>query len=167
MEALTTERLWLEAGLKGGPTLPHYVTARSCLYETYELLSRSIYGDLAAAFAAEPSWSDALRLAAATLLRRMAARPHEARFCFVEVLRGDHELLRRCDANRRRLLSLFMREHGTRRGHTEACEMQLEMLIGTSFQTIAARVARGEIGALPALGPDLESRASVFAAIAA
>lgn len=167
MEALTTRRLCLEAGMPDGPTLPHYATARGCLYETYEQLSRSIYRDFAAAFAAEPSWSDALRLAAATLLRRMAAQPHEARFCFVEVLRGDHELLRRRDANRRRLLSLFMREHAIRRGHREASGMQLEMLIGASFQTIASRVASGETRALPALGPDLESRASVFAAVAA
>jgi hypothetical protein len=167
IEALTTERLCLEAGLSDGPTLPHYATARSCLYETYEYVSRSIYQDFAAAFAAEPSWSDALRRATETLLRRMAARPHEARFCFLEVLRGDHELLRRRDTNRRRLLSLFTREHAIRRGHTEVSEMQLEMLIGASFQTIAAYVASGNSTALPRLGPELESRASVFAAVAA
>jgi hypothetical protein len=153
--------------MSDGPTLPHYATARSCLYATYEEVSRSIYEDFAAAFAAEPSWSDALRRATETLLRRMARRPHEARFCFVEVLRGDHELLRRRDTNRRRLLSLFTREHEIRRGHAEASEMQLEMLIGASFQTIAGCIADGDISALSALGPELESRALVFAAVAA
>jgi hypothetical protein len=167
IEALTIERLWLEAGLSNGPTLPHYVSARSCLYDTYDYVSSSVYKDFAAAFAAEPDWSAALRLATETLLGRMAARPDEARFCFVEVLRGDHELLRRRDTNRRRLLSLFTREHALRRGHAAASEMQLEMLIGSSFQTIAACVAGGDFSALSALGPELESRASVFAAVAA
>jgi hypothetical protein len=52
IEALTNERLWLEAGLPGGPILPHYATARSCLNEAFEDVPRGVYADFAAAFAA-------------------------------------------------------------------------------------------------------------------
>lgn len=72
--------------------------------------------DFASAFAPEARWRDALSPAARRLLGRMAARPEEARLCFQEVLRGDHELLRRRDGARRKMADLFVGELGRRRG---------------------------------------------------
>ena len=145
----------------------HYQTVQSCLHDTYDHVARSVYQEFAAAFAAEQGWEDALRLAAGTLLRRMAARPDEARFCFIEVLRGDHELLRRRDASRRRLIALLVQELGRECEQPQHFALQLELLIGSSFQTIATSIAHGEVAHLPALQPELESRAYVFAPLAA
>jgi AcrR family transcriptional regulator len=167
IEALTSARLCRQAGLPLEVLGAHYQTVQSCLHDTYEQVAQSVYQDFAAAFAAEQEWTDALRLAANTLLRRMAARPDEARLCFIEVLRGDHELLRRRDANRRRLIALLVQELGRQCDQPELFALQLELLIGSSFQTIAASIAHREPAYLPALEPELESRAYAFAPLAA
>ncbi len=130
-------------------------------------MSRSIYDDFVAAFAAESDYRDALRLARDTLLERMTARPNEARFCFVEVLRGDHELLRRRDASRRRLVALLMDELARRCDQSELLRMQVELLVGAGFQAISAAVEEGDVAELAELGPELESRALVFAPVPA
>lgn len=167
IDVLTTDRLCHAVLLSPDEVRLHYMSAASCLYDTYDEIAWSIYQDFAAAFSSKLRWSDALRCAAHRLLTRMAERPSEARFCFIEVLRGDHELLRRRDASRRRLIGLFMREFARRHESPELFGMQFEMLIGASFQTIAASVLRGGPARLPELGPELDSRASVFAPVAA
>jgi AcrR family transcriptional regulator len=167
IEALSTERLADQAGVPADEVAAHYPDARDCLHETYEEVSRSIYEDFARAFAAEEGWRRALMLAARTLLERLAARPAEARLCFQEVLRGDHELLRRRDAARRRMVDLFVEELGRRRDAPEQFRMQLEMLIGAEFQAIAMGVAGGDLAELPELHLELESRAFVFEPLAA
>jgi hypothetical protein len=125
-------------------------------------VARGIYEDFAVAFAAEPGWRRGLRRGGVSLLRRLGARPAEARLCFVEVLHGDLELRRRRDANRRRLVDLFVAELGRRRDHPEHFRMQLELLIGAGFQAIAFEVARGKVDRLAALEPELVTRAFVF-----
>jgi AcrR family transcriptional regulator len=162
--AVSLERLSREAAVSPEELREHYPTAASCLCETYEEVSRSVLEDFAEAFRAVPSWRGALRLAGRRLLRRMAARPAEARLCFVEVLRGDHELLCRRVAARRRMVELFARELRRRRGEDEqdVHEMQLELLIGAGFQAIAAAVAAGRVEELPELEPELTERAYVF-----
>jgi hypothetical protein len=122
----------------------------------------SIYEDFANAFAAETGWRKGLRRAGVTLLRRMSANPGEARLCFVEVLHSDHELRRRREANRRRLVDLFVSELGRRRDHPERFRIQLELLIGAGFHAIAHAVARGKVDKLAALEPELATRAFVF-----
>jgi hypothetical protein len=166
LEALTDARLADAAGLTLAELHAHYLTAADCLYDTYDAVALSIYEDFERAFATEPGWRDALRLAGTTLLDRMAARPAEARLCFAEVIRGDHELLRRREASRRRLHVLFVRELGRRRDQAELFEMQLELLIGAGFQAIAAAVAGDRIERLPTLNVELESRALVFESVA-
>jgi hypothetical protein len=105
LQALTDQRLASETGLSLEELSRHSATASICLYESYDEVARSIYEDFAAAFA-QPGWRSALRLASRNLLDWMAARPAEARLCFSESLRGDHELARRREANRRRLMEL-------------------------------------------------------------
>lgn len=162
IDGLTHDRLAEQASLSAEQTRQHYPYLSECLYETYEEVSNSIYDVFARCLAAEPRWRSALALAGRTLLERMAANPAEARLCFVDILRGDHELLRRREAARRRLVDLFVAELGRRRGEPEQFRVQLELLIGAGFQAIAAAVAAGAIDELPRLGPELESRAFVF-----
>ena len=162
IEAVTLERLSGEAGLSPDQIAAHYASPTACLYATYEEVAQSIHADFAAAFAAEPSWRRALTAAARGLLERMAARPDEAHLCFQEILRGDHELLRRRDAARRRMVDLFVRELGRRQGDEQVPRTQLELLIGAGFQAIATAVAQDRLAELPQLLAELTSRAYVF-----
>lgn len=162
IETLTLDRLAGRAGLSVDETRRHYPDLTECLYETYEEVSNSIYDDFVRSFAAEPRWRTALALGGRTLLERMAASPAEARLCFCDILRGDHELLRRRELARRRLVDLFVVELGRRRAEPEQFRIQLELLIGAAFQAIAAAVATGAIDELPRLEHELRSRAFVF-----
>lgn len=164
IEALTVERISDEAGLAIGAVRSHHPTAADCWYDVYEEVSGSIYDDFAAAFSQERSWRQAIRVAARTLLVRMAARPAQARLCLVEATKGDHELLRLRMVARGRLVQLFASELDRRppRGTADVPEMQLELLIGVGFQAIAGAVAEGRVDDLPGLAPELASRAHVF-----
>lgn len=162
LDGLTLERLCVNAGVAPTEFGAHYESASACLYDAYEEVAGSIYDDFAAAFAAETRWRQALRLASHTLLQRLAAHPAEAKLCFVEILHGDHELLRRRDASRRRLVDLFVSELGRRRENPEQFRVQLELLIGAAFQAIAQAVTEGRLAELTTLEPELEERAFVF-----
>jgi AcrR family transcriptional regulator len=167
IDGVTFERLGAQAQMPPEIVQAHYPTVAACLYDTYEKVAYSIYKDFATGFAAVPGWRNALRHVGATLLRRMAANPAEARLCFAEILQGDYELLRRREASRRRLISLFVRELGKRRDRPEDFRMQLELLIGSTFQAIASAVAEDRLDEFEQLASELESRAFVFEPVAA
>lgn len=167
INTLTIESLAEQAVVPLGDARDHYPDHRACLLDTYDEVSLSIYEDFARCFVVVPGWRRALILAGRTLLERLASRPAEARLCFVEVLRGDHELLRRREDSRRRLVDLFVAELGHRRAQPEQFRVQLELLIGAGFQAIATAVISGDISELPELEPELESRASVFEPVVA
>lgn len=167
IDGLTIYRLAGESGLAAEQVMAHYPTASGCLYDTYEEVALSIYLEFRWAFESEEGWRDALQLAATTLLRRIGANPAEARLCFAEILQGDYELLRRREASRRRLVNLFVSELGRRREDAETFRVQLELLIGVGFQTIAAAVLEERVGELDELSAELESRAFLFEPVAA
>ncbi len=167
IDALSDEQLVRQAGLDPADLREHYETASACLYATYEDVAAAIYEDFAAALASERGWYDGLRAGAVALLRRLTAHPAQARLCFAEILHGDYELLHRREASRRRLVALFVSELGRRREQPELFSMQLELLIGACFQTIAAAVTDHGEQPLESLVPELESRAQVFELTAA
>jgi AcrR family transcriptional regulator len=167
IDAVTTRRLAEDAQLAPETVETHYPAPSDCLYDTYDEVARSIYQDFRAAFASEPGWRNALRLASRTLLRRLVDRPAEARLCFAEILHGDYELLRRRELNRRRLVGLFVGELRRRCDYPEPYGMQIELLIGASFQAIAGAVAEGRLADYQRLAAELESRAVVFEPVAA
>jgi hypothetical protein len=160
--AVSIERLADATRLTEDEVGAHYPSAAACLCDAYDEVSRSVLKDFAAAFAIERDWRGALTGAARGLLERMAARPAEARLCFQEVLRGDHELLRLRDAARRRMLDLFVSELRRRTGDQRVSTVQLELLIGAGFQAIAAAVAEDRVADLPTMLAELTSRAYVF-----
>lgn len=162
LAAVSLTRLAERAELGEEEARAHYSDAALCLYATYEEVSDSIYEDWADIFAAVPGWRRALAAGARRLLERLASNPGEGRLCFVEILRSDHEMLRRRDASRRRLVELFVRELGRRRDQPEQFRVQLELLIGATFQAIGSVIAAGDVTSLPALAPELEQRAFVF-----
>jgi AcrR family transcriptional regulator len=145
----------------------HYPTVQACVSDTYEIVSMDLLSIMADSFARSRSWSDALTSGVGRVLRRLARRPAEARLCFVEVLRGDRELLWRRENMRRLTIELMTAEHNSRSDAEELSPMQYEMLLGASFQLISSRVEDGRIDALPELGPELAELAGIFEPIAA
>lgn len=145
----------------------HYPTVQACVCDTYERVSMDLVGILADSFGRSGSWSDALTCGVLRVLARLARRPAEARLCFVEVLRGDRELLWRRQNMRRLTIELLSAEQRNRHDTEQLSEMQHEMLIGACFQLISSRVEDGQIDELPDLGRELVELAGVFEPIAA
>jgi AcrR family transcriptional regulator len=145
----------------------HYPTVQACVSDTYERVSMDLLGIMADAFARSRSWSDALTSGVGGVLRRLARRPAEARLCFVEVLRGDRELLWRRENMRRLTIELLAAEHTSRSDAEHLSAVQHEMLVGASFQLISSRVEDGLIDTLPDLGSELGELAGIFEPIAA
>jgi AcrR family transcriptional regulator len=145
----------------------HYPTVQACLCDTYEEVSMDLLAIIADAFARSRSWSDALTSGVGGVLRRLERCPAEARLCFVEVLRGDRELLRRRENMRRLMVELLTAEHDIRNDAGQLSTMQHEMFVGATFQLISSRVEDGQIDALPELAPELAELAGIFEPIAA
>ncbi len=167
IDALSLDSLSRHSGMRLDDVVSHYPTATECLHDTYDHAAQGIYVDFADALRQGTDWSQALTLAVRRVLARLAARPEEARLCFVEVLRGDRDLLRRSDAARRRVVELFAREYARRCDPTRVPPtMQVELLIGAGFRAIAATIDEGRPDGLPELEPDLTSLADVFQPVA-
>jgi hypothetical protein len=167
IDSVDEQGLAARTGVPVNELARHYASVSDCLTDTYDEFARSLHADFAAAFAAEDDYYGALTLVGETLLARMAERPDEAQFCFVEALRGDHELARLRADSRRRLVDMFAGELRRRCNHEGVPRMQLELLIGAAFQAISTAVSSGNIADLPELMPELTSRAYVFEPVAA
>jgi AcrR family transcriptional regulator len=145
----------------------HYPTVEACVHDTYEKVSMNLLSIMADSFGRSRSWSDALTSGVGGVLMRLARRPAEARLCFVEVLRGDRELLWRRENIRRLTVELLTAEHNNRSDNERLPTIQHEMLVGASFQLISSRVGDGQVDALLELGPELAELAGIFEPIAA
>ena len=145
----------------------HYPTVEACVHDTYETVSMNLLSIMADSFGRSRSWPDALTSGVGGVLRRLVRRPAEARLCFVEVLRGDRELLWRRENIRRLTVELLTAEHNNRSDNEELPTIQHEMLVGASFQLISSRVEDGQVDGLLELGPELAELAGIFEPIAA
>jgi len=145
----------------------HYPTVEACVHDTYEKVSMDLLSIMADSFGRSRSWPDALTSGVGGVLSRLVRRPAEARLCFVEVLRGDRELLWRRENMRRLTVELLTAEHNNRSDNEELPTIQHEMLVGASFQLISSRVEDGQVDALLELGPELAELAGIFEPIAA
>lgn len=142
-QALSERGLSERIELPPGAFTRHYRTVAECLYETYDEIVDEVLRDMVDAFAGGDGWQSSFELSRRRLLERMAARPAEARLCFVETVRGDRELRRRRDVTRRWIVEFLTREYARRRHEEELPPLQIELLIGAGFQTISSAVADG------------------------
>jgi hypothetical protein len=150
-EALSHAALDREAGLTPGEAARHYPVVATCLHAIYEQVCDELRTDFEGAFAVGTSWESALVLARHRTLARIAARPAEARLCFVEPLRGDRELRRRRDLRRRWVVDFLAEQRARFRGDTVTSKLQIELLVGAMFHEIAKTVAAGRAGELPSM----------------
>ena len=156
-----------QTGLTRDELCEHYPSVEDCLSDTYEEVSMDLIAMLAESFARGKSWADGLVRGHARVLARLAHRPAEARLLFVEVLRGDRELLWRRESMRALMVQLLTSEHSARSEREDLPPMQHELLVGASFQLISSHVAEGQIDELPELAPELAELAGIFEPLAA
>ena len=162
IEAVSHQSLAARTGLPPLDVALHYPSASDCVYETYDEVSAGVLLDMAGAFGEGESWGSGFELSRQRLLVRMAARPAEARLCFVEPMRGDRRLRRRRGANRRWILEFLQSEYDRRRERERLPEIQFELLIGAGFQAISSTVADGHAAELPELESQLADLAGMF-----
>jgi hypothetical protein len=100
-------------------------------------------------FAAGSSWNDGLRLATDRLVSTLADDPARARFCYVEILRGDQRLRAQREAVRHRSIELFTRQYEARHGGGELPHVKLELACNSIIHVISTHAREGRVSELP------------------
>jgi hypothetical protein len=95
------------------------------------------------------SWADGLRRATQHLVWTLTRDPDRARFCYVEVLRGEPALRAHREAVRRRSIELFTREYAHRHGTERLPSVKLELACNSIIHTIATHASQGRVSELP------------------
>lgn len=163
IEALTLDRAAALAGLPLPVAREHYESPFVCLCATYDVLASELVAEIEAAFEDATDWQTAFARSLCELLERIAASRGEARLAFIEVARGDRVLRHRRDLVRRRLVTFLLCEYERLHPDEEPLPaMQVEMLVGSAFHTIAGEVAAGRTADLPELGPRLVQATGCF-----
>ena len=153
-EALSHEALEVEAGLVPGEAVRHYPTVESCVVAVYDRVCGELLGEFARAFSFATSWDAALASAQRRVLSRLATHPAEARLCFLEPVRGDRELRRCRDLRRRRLVDFLTEQRRRLEPGAVTSPVQIELLVGATFQEIVTMVEAGRAAELT----DLDAR---------
>lgn len=138
--------------------------ASAVIAEAYRRAAGELFVEYAASFRMAESWPEMLGAALERMLRRLAAEPAVAHLCFVAPMAGDEELREIREAFRARYVELLATEQDRHLDDEEDLlpELQLEMMVGAIFRTIATLVADGRAPELPALLEDVAFSAAVF-----
>ena len=115
----------------------------------YADATQRLQADFEADFSAGRSWSDGLRRATDRLVATLAADSAQARFCYVEVMRGDQTLRELREVVRRRSIDLFIHQYVARHGTAEAPLVKLELACNSIIYTIATHAQQGRTAELP------------------
>lgn len=160
IENLSLESLATRAGTQPADVAAHYATSTECVYETYDEVASDLRREMIDAFDDGSDWQERFELSRKRILERLALHPAQARLCFVETLRGDRGLRRRRDVNRRSMVDFLTREYARDAGGDGMRPIQIELLVGASFQAISAALAQDgnvDLAELDATLADLES----------
>jgi hypothetical protein len=137
--------------------------AATVVADAYRHASGELFGEYAASFRLADSWPDKLGAALERLLRRLADEPAVAHLCFVAPNGGDERLREIREAFRGLYVELLSSEQLDLDDDEDPLpELQLELMVGAVFRTIAALVAEGRAPELPALLEDVAFSAQVF-----
>lgn len=162
IEALSIESLAERTGGQPAEVAAHYATSSECLYATYDEVVCDLLRETVDAFREGSDWQEGFGIVRKRMLERLAANPAEARLCFVETLRGDRELRRRRDVNRRWIVGFLTREHACSANGNGMHPIQIELLIGAGFQAISTALAEDRDAELTELEPRLADLESCF-----
>lgn len=158
---LSLEVLSERSGLALNEIEEHYPTAEACVCDAYDAASGDLVRIVADAFGDAVDWWDGFEAAMQELFARLAANPHEARFCFVDAPRISRKLQRRCEGRRREIVDFLAAEYERRRTREHLSEVRIELLVGASFHAVSEALATGGPDELLALAPRLSELAGV------
>jgi hypothetical protein len=115
----------------------------------YDEATHHLQADFDADFDAGDTWSEGLRLATDHLVTKLAGDTAQARFCYVEVPRGGHELRAQRECVRQRSIDLFTRQYTRRHGSCDVPEVKLELACNAIIHVIASHARDGHATDLP------------------
>jgi hypothetical protein len=164
-ENVTVAHLAAAAGVPASAAAGHCPEgAATVVAEAYRRAADELFVEYAVSFRMADSWSEMLVAALARMLRRLADQPAVAYLCFVAPMGGDEELREIRETFRARYVELLATEQDRHVDDEEELlpELQLEMMVGSIFRTIATLVAEGRAPELPALLEDVAFSAAVF-----
>jgi hypothetical protein len=131
--------------------------------DAYRRAAGELFGEYAASLRLADSWPDKLTASLRRLLRRLAEEPAMAHLCFVAPTSGDEELRDIREAFRTRYIRLLEDEQARDPDPRPPLpRLQLELMVGAVFRTIADLVYDGRAPELPALLEDVAGAAQVF-----
>jgi hypothetical protein len=164
-EKVTMSHLAAAAGISAAAMPGHCPEgAATVVADAYRRAADELFVEYAASFRMAESWPESFRAALQRMLRRLADEPAVAHLCFVAPMAGDEELREIREAFRARYVELLATEQDRHLDDEEdhLPELQLEMMVGSIFRTIATLVAEGRAPELPALLEDVAFSAAVF-----
>jgi hypothetical protein len=124
-------------------------SARGWVAVAYAHATRQLQSDFEEDFNSGASWTDGLRLATEGLVATLADDSAQARFCYVEVMRGDKTMRELREAVRRRSIDLFTRQYLDRHGNRTVPEIKLELACNSIIHVISTHAREGRVAELP------------------
>jgi hypothetical protein len=133
--------------------------------DAYRRAGGELFGEYAASLRLVDSWPEKLTTGLQRLLRRLASEPAMAYLCFVAPTGGDPELREIREAFRVRYVALLQEEQrrdASLDADARLPNLQVELMVGGVFRTIAGLVGDGRAPELPSLLEDVAGVAQVF-----
>jgi hypothetical protein len=164
--AVTMVELAAAAGVPASKAAAHCPEgAARVVADAYRRAAGELFGEYAASLRLVDSWPEKLTTALQRLLRRLASEPAMAHLCFVAPTSGDPELREIREAFRVRYVALLQEEQrrdGSLDVDARLPNLQVELMVGGVFRTIADLVGDGRAPELPSLLEDVAGAAQVF-----
>ena len=123
-------------------------SAKGWVAVAYAHATRQLQADFEQDFASGASWTEGLRMATEGLLATLADDSAQARFCYVEVMRGDKTLRALREAVRRRSIDVFTRQYLERHGDRSVPEVKLELACNSIIHVISTYAREGRVAEL-------------------
>jgi AcrR family transcriptional regulator len=132
-----------------------FADREDCFLAAYDLVAQRALAGMNAAYAIDAPWPERLRAALAWMLQALAARPHEARIAFVEVLGAGPRALDRRDRALGEVMKLLVPGYDAAPPGTAIPASTPAAVAGALHEVVGLRVRAGEVAQLPELLPDL------------
>lgn len=146
IDGVTVEDLADAVGLQPGQLALHRDGGpHTCVGDSYLEASGGLHVVWASRFAEHDTWTGGFRAAMDALLDALAADPVTARLCFVEVPKGDRELLQLREVVRARNVEILCEQYAAHHPGETVPEIHIELICGTILHAIAVAVAEDRL----------------------
>src|SRR5437763_15840215 len=121
----------------------------------YDAISAELVHSVNAAYAASETFPEGVIACLKAFLEFLAARPHYADACIVEVLAAGPAALERRNGVMKAFAELMLQGAETEPGSLHPPRLTAEAIVGGIYEIVYSRVVQGKTSELPALLPDL------------